>query len=152
MENNPLKKSFMGGYRKKSVHNILDSLADSHETAIASISEEKGKLLDKTILLEKKIEELEKKLADTENEKDYIASAIVAAEKESAKILAEALKEASRIKEEALKEAEELKNTTAIELKSERDQITDLRMSVYQAMQSYKDKLDSIAIRTDIKE
>lgn len=38
-----------------------------------------------------------------------------------------------------------MKSDTLASLKAERDNVTNLRMSLYQAMQSYKDKLDTIS-------
>ena len=84
--------------------------------------------------LEKENEELSAKLSAREGEKDFVASAIVSAEKEAAKILAD-----------AAAECEKMKSDTLASLKTERDNVTNLRMSLYQAMQSYKDKLDTIS-------
>lgn len=93
-----------------------------------------GKLRDRIAELEKENEELSAKLSAHEGEKDFVASAIVSAEKEAAKILAD-----------AASECEKMKSDTLASLKAERDNVTNLRMSLYQAMQSYKDKLDTIS-------
>lgn len=138
MDNISLKKSFMGGYTKKSVHALLDELADKYESDLAALSEEKGELSDRIDALQKELSGLKSELSDRDRDRDYVSSAIVSAEKEAAKILSDAAKEADEIKEQTL-----------ASLKEERDKITDLRMSLYQAMQSYKDKLDTIAKRTD---
>lgn len=134
MDSTALKKSFMGGYNKKSVHALLDYLADEKEKELSSLGEENGKLRDRIAELEKENEELSAKLSAHEGEKDFVASAIVSAEKEAAKILAD-----------AAAECEKMKSDTLASLKSERDNVTNLRMSLYQAMQSYKDKLDTIS-------
>lgn len=138
---NTLKKAFMGGYSKKSVHALLESLAEEKDGEKAALCEEKGELLDKIASLEKenaeltkKISELSERLLSQDREKEYVASAIVSAEKEAAKILSE-----------AAVSAEKMKADTLASLKEERDKVTDLRMSLYQAMQSYKDKLDTIS-------
>ena len=86
------------------------------------------------VSFEKENEELSAKLSAHEGEKDFVASAIVSAEKEAAKILAD-----------AASECEKMKSDTLASLKAERDNVTNLRMSLYQAMQSYKDKLDTIS-------
>ena len=86
--------------------------------------------------LEKKIATLEESLGNSEKEKDHVANAIVAAEKEAAKILANA----------AL-EAEELKANTKNELKEDFELLKDLRLSALQTITSYKDKLDAISKR-----
>lgn len=138
MDNNSLKKAFMGGYTKKSVHTLLDELADKYESDLAALSEEKGRILDRADSLEKELSDLKAELSDRDRDRDYVSSAIVSAEKEAAKILSD-----------AAKEADEIKAQTLASLKEERDKITDLRMSLYQAMQTYKDKLDTIAKRTD---
>ena len=138
MDNNSLKKAFMGGYTKKSVHTFLDELADKYESDLAALSEEKGRILDRADSLEKELSDLKAELSDRDRDRDYVSSAIVSAEKEAAKILSD-----------AAKEADEIKAQTLASLKEERDKITDLRMSLYQAMQTYKDKLDTIAKRTD---
>ncbi len=124
----------MGGYNKKSVHALLDYLADEKEKELSSLGEENGKLRDRIAELEKENEELSAKLSAREGEKDFVASAIVSAEKEAAKILAD-----------AAAECEKMKSDTLASLKTERDNVTNLRMSLYQAMQSYKDKLDTIS-------
>lgn len=134
MDSTALKKSFMGGYNKKSVHSLLDYLADEKEKELSSLGEENGKLRDRIAELEKENEELSAKLSAHEGEKDFVASAIVSAEKEAAKILAD-----------AASECEKMKSDTLASLKAERDNVTNLRMSLYQAMQSYKDKLDTIS-------
>lgn len=134
MDSTALKKSFMGGYNKKSVHALLDYLADEKEKELSSLGEENGKLRDRIAELEKENEELSAKLSAHEGEKDFVASAIVSAEKEAAKILAD-----------AAAECEKMKSDTLASLKAERDNVTNLRMSLYQAMQSYKDKLDTIS-------
>lgn len=134
MDSTALKKSFMGGYNKKSVHALLDYLADEKEKELSSLGEETGKLRDRIAELEKENEELAAKLSAHEGEKDFVASAIVSAEKEAAKILAD-----------AASECEKMKADTLASLKAERDNVTNLRMSLYQAMQSYKDKLDTIS-------
>ncbi len=134
MDSTALKKSFMGGYNKKSVHSLLDYLADEKEKELSSLGEENGKLRDRIAELEKENEELSAKLSAREGEKDFVASAIVSAEKEAAKILAD-----------AAAECEKMKSDTLASLKTERDNVTNLRMSLYQAMQSYKDKLDTIS-------
>ena len=134
MDSTALKKSFMGGYNKKSVHALLDYLADEKEKELSSLGEENGKLRDRIAELEKENEELSAKLSAHEGEKDFVASAIVSAEKEAAKILAD-----------AAFECEKMKSDTLASLKAERDNVTNLRMSLYQAMQSYKDKLDTIS-------
>lgn len=134
MDSTALKKSFMGGYNKKSVHALLDYLADEKEKELSSLGEENGKLRDRIAELEKENEELSAKLSAREGEKDFVASAIVSAEKEAAKILAD-----------AAAECEKMKSDTLASLKTERDNVTNLRMSLYQAMQSYKDKLDTIS-------
>lgn len=137
MDNNSLKKAFMGGYTKKSVHALLDELADKYESELSALSEEKGKLSDRADSLEKELSALKAELCDRDRDREYVSSAIVSAEKEAAKILSD-----------AVKEADEIKERTLASLKEERDKITDLRMSLYQAMQTYKDKLDTIAKRT----
>ncbi len=134
MDSTALRKSFMGGYNKKSVHALLDYLADEKEKELSSLGEENGKLRDRIAELEKENEELSAKLSAREGEKDFVASAIVSAEKEAAKILAD-----------AAAECEKMKSDTLASLKTERDNVTNLRMSLYQAMQSYKDKLDTIS-------
>lgn len=134
MDSTALRKSFMGGYNKKSVHALLDYLADEKEKELSSLGEENGKLRDRIAELEKENEELSAKLSAHEGEKDFVASAIVSAEKEAAKILAD-----------AAAECEKMKSDTLASLKAERDNVTNLRMSLYQAMQSYKDKLDTIS-------
>lgn len=134
MDSTALKKSFMGGYNKKSVHALLDYLADEKEKELSSLGEENGKLRDRIAELEKENEKLSAKLSAHEGEKDFVASAIVSAEKEAAKILAD-----------AAAECEKMKSDTLASLKAERDNVTNLRMSLYQAMQSYKDKLDTIS-------
>lgn len=134
MDSTALRKSFMGGYNKKSVHALLDYLADEKEKELSSLGEENGKLRDRIAELEKENEELSAKLSAREGEKDFVASAIVSAEKEAAKILAD-----------AAAECEKMKSDTLASLKAERDNVTNLRMSLYQAMQSYKDKLDTIS-------
>lgn len=134
MDSTALKKSFMGGYNKKSVHALLDYLADEKEKELSSLGEENGKLRDRIAELEKENEELSAKLSAHEGEKDFVASAIVSAEREAAKILAD-----------AAAECEKMKSDTLASLKAERDNVTNLRMSLYQAMQSYKDKLDTIS-------
>ena len=134
MDSTALRKSFMGGYNKKSVHALLDYLADEKEKELSSLGEENGKLRDRIAELEKENEELSAKLSAREGEKDFVASAIVSAEKEAAKILAD-----------AAAECEKMKSDTRASLKTERDNVTNLRMSLYQAMQSYKDKLDTIS-------
>lgn len=134
MDSTALKKSFMGGYNKKSVHALLDYLADEKEKELSSLGEENGKLRDRIAELEKENQELSAKLSAHEGEKDFVASAIVSAEKEAAKILAD-----------AAAECEKMKSDTLASLKAERDNVTNLRMSLYQAMQSYKDKLDTIS-------
>ena len=134
MDSTALRKSFMGGYNKKSVHALLDYLADEKEKELSSLGEENGKLRDRIAELEKENEELSAKLSAREGEKDFVASAIVSTEKEAAKILAD-----------AAAECEKMKSDTLASLKTERDNVTNLRMSLYQAMQSYKDKLDTIS-------
>ena len=134
MDSTALRKSFMGGYNKKSVHALLDYLADEKEKELSSLGEENGKLRDRIAELEKENEELSAKLSAHEGEKDFVASAIVSAEKEAAKILAD-----------AAAGCEKMKSDTLASLKAERDNVTNLRMSLYQAMQSYKDKLDTIS-------
>lgn len=134
MDSTALRKSFMGGYNKKSVHALLDYLSDEKEKELSSLGEENGKLRDRIAELEKENEELSAKLSAHEGEKDFVASAIVSAEKEAAKILAD-----------AAAECEKMKSDTLASLKAERDNVTNLRMSLYQAMQSYKDKLDTIS-------
>lgn len=134
MDSTALRKSFMGGYNKKSVHALLDYLADEKEKELSSLGEENGKLRDRIAELEKENEELSAKLSAREGEKDFVASAIVSAEKEAAKILAD-----------AAAECEKMKSDTLASLKTERDNVTNLRMSLYQAMQSYKAKLDTIS-------
>lgn len=134
MDSTALRKSFMGGYNKKSVHALLDYLADEKEKELSSLGEENGKLRDRIAELEKENEEISAKLSAHEGEKDFVASAIVSAEKEAAKILAD-----------AASECEKMKSDTLASLKAERDNVTNLRMSLYQAMQSYKDKLDTIS-------
>ena len=134
MDSTALRKSFMGGYNKKSVHALLDYLADEKEKELSSLGEENGKLRDRIAELEKENEELSAKLSAHEGEKDFVDSAIVSAEKEAAKILAD-----------AASECEKMKSDTLASLKAERDNVTNLRMSLYQAMQSYKDKLDTIS-------
>lgn len=134
MDSTALRKSFIGGYNKKSVHALLDYLADEKEKELSSLGEENGKLRDRIAELEKENEELSAKLSAHEGEKDFVASAIVSAEKEAAKILAD-----------AAAECEKMKSDTLASLKTERDNVTNLRMSLYQAMQSYKDKLDTIS-------
>lgn len=148
MDYTALKKSFMGGYNKKSVHELLSFMEDKHTEQLAALAEEKGALCDKVTELEdeiksltEKAQQLETDSAKAEREKEYIAAAIVSAEKEAAKILSEAAIEAEKIKADTLSS-----------LKAEKDKITDLRMSLYQAMQTYKDKLDTIASRTDCEE
>ncbi len=134
MDSAELKKSFMGGYKKKSVHALLDYLAEENEKKLAALGEENGKLRDRIAELEKENNALSDKLSAHEGEKDFVASAIVSAEKEAAKILAD-----------AAAECEKMKADTLASLKEERDNVTTLRMSLYQAMQSYKDKLDTIS-------
>lgn len=136
-----LKKVFMGGYSKKSVHALLEALAEENEKDKAALTAEKGKLLDRTAELEKKLSSLEEeisslsaRLSDGEREREYVASAIVSAEKEAAKILSDAAVQAEKIKADTL-----------TSLKEEREKVNGLRMSLYQAMQSYKDKLDTIS-------
>ena len=134
MDSTALKKSFMGGYNKKSVHALLDYLADEKEKELSSLGEENGKLRARIAEREKENEELSAKLSAHEGEKDFVASAIVSAEKEAAKILAA-----------AAADCDKRKTDTLASIKAERDNVTNLRMSLYQAMQSYKDKLDTIS-------
>ena len=134
MEHTELKKAFMGGYKKKSVHALLDYLAGENEKKLAELGEENGRLRDRIAELEDENRALSQKLSAHEGEKDFVASAIVSAEKEAAKILAD-----------AASECEKMKADTLASLKAERDNVTTLRMSLYQAMQSYKDKLDTIS-------
>ncbi len=141
MDINSLKKTAFGGYTKKSVHDFLEELSLENSVKLSALAEEKGQLMDKIAALEEKIAELESSLGASEKEKDYVANAIVSAEKEAAKILADA-----RIK------AEEIKESTIKELSGEREQIKDLRISTLQAMQGYKDKLDAISKRLGIDE
>ena len=56
MDSTALKKSFMGGYNKKSVHALLDYLADEKEKELSSLGEENGKLRDRIAELEKENE------------------------------------------------------------------------------------------------
>ena len=80
MDTTSLKTAAIGGYDKKSVHNFLDELALSHSVKLSELAEEKGKLNDKIIELEKKIAELEDVIGASEKEKDHVANAIVSAE------------------------------------------------------------------------
>lgn len=141
MENLSLKKAFMGGYTKKSVLAVLEAFSSENETTVSSLSEEKGKLLDKVAVLEDEIERLTEKVAAAEKEKDYIASAIVSAEKEAAKILSA-----------ATTEADELRATLERELDDERSQVLKVRVSLMQAMELYKRKLDGIVLRNGLDE
>ena len=136
MDTSALKSAAFGGYDKKSVHDFLEELSMSYAVKITEITEEKGALADKIAELEKKIATLEESLGNSEKEKDHVANAIVAAEKEAAKILANA----------AL-EAEELKANTKNELKEDFELLKDLRLSALQTITSYKDKLDAISKR-----
>ena len=169
MDTSSLKKTAFGGYDKTSVHNLLDELALAHSVKLSELAEEKGELTDKILVLEKKIESLEEVVGASEKDKDYVANAIVSAEKEAAKILANAQKEADELLANARRDAEELltnagndaneilskarfdpetlKVNTKAELKSEFDTLKDLRISTLQTMNSYKDKLDAIAKR-----
>lgn len=136
MDISSLKSTAFGGYDKKSVHDFIEEVSMSYAVKITEITEEKGALTDKIAELENKIASLEESLGNSEKEKDYVANAIVTAEKEAAKILANA----------AL-EAEELKTNTRNELKDEFELLKDLRLSTFQAMTQYKDKLDAISRR-----
>ncbi len=141
MDINSLKKSPFGGYKRKSVHDFLEELSLDNSVKLSALAEEKGKLMDKVAELEEKIKELEDVIGISEKEKDYVASAIVSAEKEAAKILSEA-----QIR------AEEIKIATENELADERNLIKDLRISALQAMQGYKDKLDAVSKRLGVDE
>ena len=158
MDTSSLKTTAFGGYSKKSVHDFLSELSLTHSVKLSGLSEEKGELTDKIIELEKKIASLEETIGASEEEKDHVANAIVSAEKEAAKILANASREAEEILLNAKKEADEisakahfnsetLKANTKADLKDEFDKIKDLRISTFQAMSAYKDKLDAIAKR-----
>ena len=121
MDITSLKGTVFGGYSKKSVHEFFEELALSHSIKLSELAEEKGALIDKVTELEKKIASLEEALGNSENDKEHVAKAIVSAEKEAAKILANAASEAELLK--------------------------DLRLSTLQAMTAYKDKLDAISKR-----
>ncbi|MDP4133801.1 MAG: DivIVA domain-containing protein [Bacillota bacterium] len=138
METNALKKSLFG-YNKKAVHALLEEVADKYDSDRSNLSEENGKLRDLISELSKQVEELKSSLDSVTQEKDYVASAIVSAEKEAAKILTEATIESDSMKE-----------NTARELAGEKAKIIDLRVSILHAMQSYKDKLDGIISRLSI--
>ena len=141
MDINSLKKTAFGGYTKKSVHDFLEELSLENSVKLSALAEEKGQLMDKIATLEEKIAELENSLGASEKERDYVATAIVAAEKEAAKILAD-----------AQLRAEEIREATIKELSDERNQIKDLRISTLQAMQGYKDKLDAVSKRLGVDE
>ena len=64
MDSTALRKSFMGGYNKKSVHALLDYLADEKEKELSSLGEENGKLRDRIAELEKENEELSAMIKD----------------------------------------------------------------------------------------
>lgn len=112
MDTSSLKKAAFGGYDKTSVHNLLDELALAHSVKLSELAEEKGELTDKIIVLEKKIESLEEVVGASEKDKDYVANAIVSAEKEAAKILANAQKEADELLANARRDAEDLLTTS----------------------------------------
>ena len=163
MDTSSLKSSAFGGYEKNSVHDFLEELSLSYSVKLTELAEEKGELLDKIVVLENKIASLEETLSCYEKEKAHVATAIVAAEKEAAKILSTATLEAETLKENAAIEAKELKENAAIEakelkentkreLKDEFDLLKDLRLSTLQAMNSYKDKLDAISKRLGAEE
>ena len=152
MDTSSLKSSAFGGYEKNSVHDFLEELSLSYSVKLTELAEEKGELLDKIVVLENKIASLEETLSCYEKEKAHIATAIVAAEKEAAKILSTATLEAETLKENAAIEAKELKENTKRELKDEFDLLKDLRLSTLQAMNSYKDKLDAISKRLGAEE
>lgn len=169
MDTSSLKNAAFGGYDKQSVYDLFEELSLSYSVKLTEIAEEKGLLLDKIAVLEKQVASLEESLSSLETEKEHVAKAIVSAEKEAAKILssatleAETLRdsatlEAKNLRESAQSEAKTLKETAAIEaklikesvkkeLKDEFDTLKDLRLSMLQAMSSYKDKLDAIAKR-----
>ena len=152
MDTSSLKSSAFGGYEKNSVHDFLEELSLSYSVKLTELAEEKGELLDKIVVLENKIASLEETLSCYEKEKAHVATAIVAAEKEAAKILSTATLEAETLKENAAIEAKELKENTKRELKDEFDLLKDLRLSTLQAMNSYKDKLDAISKRLGAEE
>ena len=152
MDTSALKSSAFGGYEKNSVHDFLEELSLSYSVKLTELAEEKGELLDKIVVLENKIASLEETLSCYEKEKAHVATAIVAAEKEAAKILSTATLEAETLKENAAIEAKELKENTKRELKDEFDLLKDLRLSTLQAMNSYKDKLDAISKRLGAEE
>lgn len=134
MDTNTLKSAIVGGYQKSSVIAMLDELAATHATELAALSEEKGKLLDQIALLEEKIAALESDVSGAAEEKSYVASAIVSAEKEAAKIL-----------DAATKEADALKESTKNELASVRSEITELRRMLHEAAKTCEKYLDDVA-------
>ncbi|MBQ2941458.1 MAG: DivIVA domain-containing protein [Clostridia bacterium] len=136
MDITSLKGTAFGGYSKKSVHEFFEELTLANSIKLSELAEEKGALIDKITELEKKVASLEEALGNSENDKEHVAKAIVSAEKEAAKILAN-----------AASEAEELKKNTQKELKGEFELLKDLRLSTLQAMTAYKDKLDAISKR-----
>ena len=135
MDNFSLKNSIFG-YKKSSVNELLHELISEHEIKVSALAEEKGKLMDKIVLLEEKIEKLEAEVEVAKTEKEYVSSAIILAEKEAAEIL-----------KKAEAEAEEIRSNNAEAMKSETSKLDDLRLSTMQAMQAYKVKLDAIAKR-----
>ena len=147
MDTTSLKTAAFGGYDKKSVHDFLEELSLSHSVKLSELSEEKGELVDKLVVLEKELATLKETLEASEEEKNHVANAIVSAEKEAAKILTDATKEAEEIMAKAVADSEALRENTKNELKDEFDKIKDLRFSTLQAMTQYKDKLDAISKR-----
>lgn len=125
-----IKKSFRG-YNKKAVHALLEEMSEQYEQDRVRFSEENGKLRDELARANARIAELEGKIDSLAGEKDYVASAIVSAEKEAAKIIAMA-----HVK------AQEMAAETERALRDERAQTRQIRQSVLKAMQDYQTKLD----------
>lgn len=136
-----LFKTGLFGFKKKPVMEYIDSLAGNYSKELGEKEQQLEKLQEENKTLRARLTETEKKLGTMENERDYIANAIIRAEQEAQNLLEAAKKDVDVRKAELERSVEE----DAERARQTRQELRDLQSAALETIRQYEAKLEQLA-------
>ena len=132
-----LMKTGMFGFRKKDVQAYLESLGKSYASKLAEKEDQIARYVEENEQLKKRLNDLEGRAKTMEEERDYIANAIIQAEQKAQRMM-ESAEQAAAQRREELEEEIQADVRRSGEIKR---QLTSLQQEALSVMRDYEKKL-----------
>ena len=135
-----LFKSGLFGFKKKSVNQYINDLAQNYANEISQKDEQIAQLTKENGNLKGRLDELEGRTRSMESERDYIANAIIQAEQEAQRMMENAKKSVEeRRKELEAEMTEDMRRSEEI-----KQHLASLRQDAIAVMREYEEKLGQL--------